>query len=549
MRSAIPLLCALAAVAPVVGVAQDEDGEDLDLDAADIFSTELTEEQFQQRVLVVPLTGTTAESQGVGALLEGYLADHLDPNRYEAMLLDEAPPVDDVAASLYYEGCPAGDELGCQFVLAEVSGVDRVIGGRVTVSGEGRYRVVVTVLGVRSATLEFTYALDLAAGEESLLPRTVELALERLRREELLEPLRDEEARRNRRRSAVEQARTTEDRLLVGRMSLDVSDEVFRGAEVEKKERGPRISEEDIEAVKEVEGLRGEWEEIGISEKQYLSWKNSNLDLDAWRWRWAGHRLMLLGSFHVGFAAGASGVRYYGAYLLSDDLRTVVDSYGWQRTDGGATLVLGGSIGIGILRNLDFEAGFSWQRARATVKLGYGSAIETADGWVADPANRPPSDWSTQTLDTIAGDIMLRYSILVVPIIRPTVGLGAYWIVYPNLYNDPNVADDVEQPEPAIPQRFPTFPRITDVGPQLEVGVALDFNRHVGLFLRAPMAFLLSPARQRTSGDYPPAVIVGAEDPGKPPIGVFRLLLGVQGRLFGLPVRLKERDTMMEIEE
>lgn len=527
----------------------DDEDDEIDLDAVDgpepeIFEAWSDEELFQ-RILIVPMHGETSESAGIGDLLEGFLAGALDnAPHFETFLLDEVPPVEDVEARLYYEGCPPGQELGCQFVIGEQAEVDRVVSGRVTVQSDDRYRVVVTILGVAGAELEFTYALDLAAGEEELLPRTVELALDRLRREELLEPLRDEEERALRRRRAVEQARSDEEKDLVQRMRLDVDENELARYEEERRARErTRVTTADLEEQKGIEGVDTEWDEIGITEKQYLSWRNSNMPLERWRHRWAGHRLMVLGSVSIGFSAGATALRYYGGYLLSDNLSAVVDSYAWQRSTGGSSPNLAASLGIGILRNLNFEVSLFWSRSTVHVKLSTGSTLPDGEGgWVPDPNNRPASEWSQQTLDTIGGDLMFRYSILVMPIVRPTFGLGAYWQQYPNLYNDPAVDDDEEVPTPSIPSRFQTFKRLTDVGPQIEAGVALDFNRWVGLFVRVPVSILVNPARVQTTGEYPPSIIVNAPDPERPPFGIVRVLLGVQGRVGGLPVKIQERD-------
>ncbi len=536
------------------GDEDDQDDEEIDLDAEDARGEQIldgwTDKELFQRVLIVPLVGETSESAGIGDLLEGFLATALDNNdRFETYLLDEVAPIDDIDARLYYEGCPPGEELGCQFVIAEQAEVDRVVSGRVTVQGEDRYRVVVTILGVVAAQLEFTYALDLAAGEEELLPRTVELALDRLRREELLEPLRDEEKRAARRRQVVEQARTDEEKDLVHRMDMDVDEDVLERYEEERRARArTRVTTKDLADQKGIEGVDTAWDEMGISEKQYLSWRNSHMPLDRWKWRWSGHRLMLLGSVSLGLAGGATALRYYGGYLLSDNLSAVVDSYSWQRSSAGTAPNLGFSLGIGILRNLDFEASLFWTRSTVHVQLATGSALPDGDGWVSDPNNRPPSDWARQTLDTFGGDFMFRYSVLVMPIVRPTVGLGVYWEQYPTLYNDPDVDDDIEVPTPSIQGRFQTFKRLVDAGPQIEGGVALDFNRFVGLFVRVPVTILLNPMRNQTSGPYPPSVLLNTPDPEKPPFGIIRVLVGIQGRVGGMPVKFKEYDGVDEID-
>jgi hypothetical protein len=514
--------------------------EDLDLDA-------IEEKDLEQRLLLVPFDAETQESEGVAALLESFLDDALARSpRFTVLGLDEAPKVEDVSASLYYDGCPPGEELGCQFVIGEGAAVDRVVSGRVTAQSGGRYRVVVTILNVPRAEMEFTYALDLAAGEEELLPRTVELALDRLRREELGAPERDAKEREEARRKAVEAAQTEEERRVVARMDLDLKEGELERLERERADRAEaaaRVTERDIEEIRSIEGAEREWETLGINERQYLSYRNSRLEWDTWRWRWAGHRFQILLSVQVGFVGGSTALRYYGSYLLSPDLQQVVDSYAWQRVDSGSSVSIGWSGGFGVLRNLDVELGGFWARGNVSYKLVTGATVEDAEGnFVPDPENRPPPDsWLEQSVSVWGGELMLRWFVLTTPAFRPTLGGGFAWVTYPSLYNDPEVPDDDESPPPAVASRFPTFKRLTDFAIQLEPGFTIDFNRWLGAFLRVPVAIGLNPLRVQETQRPEHPVIVDPEEPGAPPFGFVRVVVGVQGRLLGLPVQPKNR--------
>ena len=82
---------------------------------------------------------------------------------------------------------------------------------------------------------------------------------------------------------------------------------------------------------------------------------------------------------------------------------------------------------------------------------------------------------------------------------------------------------------------------MTDFGIQIEPGVQVDIGRHLGIFLRVPIGFGLNPTRLQTSGDHPPPIIRNADEPGRAPFGTVRVVLGVQGRLLGLPVQPKVR--------
>jgi hypothetical protein len=537
---------------------EDLPDDDVDLDAYErdrhedgpLIPEDITEEMLGQAILIVPMAGETSESTGVGVLLESFLRGALDnTDRFDVVGLEECPRVEDIDADLYYEGCPTGNELGCQFVIGEVAGVDRVVSGRVTVMAEERYRVVVTILSVSAADLEYSYALDLAAGEEELLPRTVELALDRLRREELLAPYRDAVEQDTARREAMAEARTEEERRLVARMEIDGDTSGIERAEEHANREEDDITQEDVDDIKSSEGVAREWDDMGISERQYISFKNSRLDFDDWRWRWSGHRFQILGSVNLGFIGGATGLRYYGGYLLDPGLSEVVERYSWQRVEKGSSFTFGASIGFGILRNLDVEFGGWWARSTVWVKIFSGDTVLDQDNnLIANPENHPPGDYSRQTVNLWGGELMLRYYILTMPIIRPTVAAGIQWVTYPSLYNNPDVPDDQETPEPPIRGNYFTFRQVTDFGIQVEPGVQVDIGRHLGIFLRVPIAFGVNGARKSVmlerygellDPDSSPAVIPNADEPGTGPFGTVRVVVGVQGRLLGLPVQPK----------
>jgi hypothetical protein len=534
--------------------ADDEWEEEVDLDfyepdEGDSTGYQIDDADLEQTVLIVELTGETAESAGVGVLLESYLRDSLeDIERYTLLTLDEAPPVQDTSADLYYRGCPPDNELGCQFVIGEVARVDRVVSGRVTVLSDAdgaRYRVVLTILNIQNAELEYSYALDLRAGEEGLLPATLTLALDRLQREQMLAPVRDEEERLRRRLRAMEDAATDEERRLVGRMTVATDWDAFARIDEERRAKEERVlTEADLEEQKGFEGRSTEWEDLGITEPQYLNYRNSRLEWEDWRKAWAGHRLMILGSVHGGFGGGALKQHYYGRYLADGSNVVVIDEeraqYGWMQPAAGGTGSFGFGLGVGILRNLDVEMSLFYLRTSLEVN-GDTAATETIDGNIVARA-RDTSSWDEEYFEPIAsldmwgGDVMARFFILNMRVVRPTIGLGVAWLVYPDLF------PDLEEGEtPAIGSEFPRFDRLVDVGPQIEVGVAIDFHRNVGMFLRVPVMFGANPNRAAATAEGPPASLYMATTPEAPPFGVVRVIIGVQARVFGLPLQPKKR--------
>ena len=548
MRWTLPLLTLLLPCLAAPAWAQDD--ADIDLDELDsemgrerppLYPEEITQSDLTQRVLIVPFRGATRGSEGIGELLGGYLFDELSSEEHLSVLsLAECDGIEGVDAELYYEGCPSGNEIGCQFVIGEVNGIDRVVGGRVTsLEDEERYRVVVTVLNVVTAQEEYSYALDLGAGEDDLLPRTAVLALDRLRREELLAPYREAEADYEGRIRAMQEAATDEEERLVARMEPEIDDdELAELARDLRDQPRERVTQADIDDVKEGEGVEREWDTLGLTERQYLSFKNSDREFDDWRTRWAGHRLQILLSGWGGFAGGATGLRYYGHFLYAPNLQGPhADYYALQQVELGTGFVLGFSAGFGILRNLDVEFSGWWSRNTTRIKLYSDTAVPNPEypdnepdrPRIPDPAGDPePTRYSPRDTNLFGGDIMFRFYVLQVPLVRPSLGGGIAWITYPNLRANDAV-------EGGIPSEFETFDQLTDFGVQVEGGVNFDFHTNVGLFVRVPVMIGLNPSRsQEIEGDS--NVIVQRDGLDSAPFGTVKVVVGVQGRFFGKPL-------------
>jgi hypothetical protein len=560
MRRTLPLLLLLVASLPPAALAQrggdaeDDDEEDIDLDAVDrsmgrerppLYPEEITRAELTQKVLVVPFRGETRGSEGIGELLGGFLYDELSNESHLTTLdLSECTDVEGVEADLYYLGCPAGNELGCQFVIGEVNGLDRVIGGRVTSLGEEeRYRVVVTILNVKTAQEEYSYALDLGAGEDDLLPRTAVLALDRLRREELLAPYREAEEEQENRIRAMQDAATEEEERLVARMEPEIEDEELADlARDLRRSTRRKVTQADIDDVKSADGVEREWESMGLTERQFLSYRNSDLDFDDWAARWAGHRFQILLSGWAGFVGGGTGVRYYGHFLRAPNLQGPhADDYAFQHVEAGSGFVLGFSAGFGILQNLDVEFSGWWSRNVTRIQIYADQAVRNPVNQdsdpdndqpdrplIPDPAGDPPPGWDSRETNLFGGDVMVRFYPIQVPIVRPSLGAGIAWMTYPNLKANDEVAG-------GIPEEWITFDQLTDFGVQLEGGVNFDFHYNVGIFLRVPVMIALNPSRsQEVAGAAD--VITPFESPTDPPFGTIKVVIGVQGRLFGKPL-------------
>jgi hypothetical protein len=94
---------------------------------------------------------------------------------------------------------------------------------------------------------------------------------------------------------------------------------------------------------------------------------------------------------------------------------------------------------------------------------------------------------------------------------------------------------------------------VVDFGPQIEPGVQFDINRWLGIFLRVPIMFAANPKRVEDRRNHEINKIYSDGDAlpdVSPPFGIIRAVIGVQGRLFGMPVKPKQNyDDMLEEDE
>ena len=458
-------------------------------------------------VLVAGLQPVTPESAGVAALLSTVLEQHLqDQAELEVLPLDLVPPLHGTDVRLYLETCPAGEQVGCAFVVSQHAGADYAITGSLALDMD-EVMVWLSLVDVAQASEAVALELVIPPGQDHLLMEQVAPLLGRVIRGELgkLEDIRQE--------GAYDTSTTRE---LVQAELDELAAETGAAVQLGSLSTGMRVSQpdftpQDLEAMRQEEGLT-EWERLGMSERSYLDYRNSGMDLQSWRALSRGRLLQLLVRPRVSVLYGPVGGSYLGAFL-QDPGQGVVETYAWQAATGGVGGSYGLDLGLGLTPSIEVEAG---------VARAHGRYVTTVRQEVLDTVTRPDDP-----IESGNASLVLSGGLRLVPFptqrFRPLVAAGVV------LWRGSRVTDHVDLSSLTV--ELPVFPAPALVGARGVAGFEAWLGPRWDLVVQAPVTLLV--------GDFVEVYDEGVdalsskeEAPGPVPFAA-GLELGLQLRLGG----------------
>jgi len=479
----------------------------------------------QATVLAAGFQPESPESAGLAALLSSALEEALGQQAAFALLTPErVPPLGETGAQLYLDVCPAGEQLGCTFVVAQHAGADFAVTGAVLVQQAGA-AVWVSLVDVGQAREALSFDLDLAPGGDQVLMERVAALLGRLVAGEL-------GAEGDIRQLEVPgELRALDEEELAGLLEEEVglpTRGLRRGMEL----RLPTFTPDDLERQRQEEGL-AEWERLGLSERAWLAWKNSGLTLSDWRARAVGRALQVLIRPRAAFLWGPVEGRYHARFaqdlsLYPED--TLVEVYAWQSAGSGTGGGYGLELGFGLTPAVELELGLLRVHGR------FYTLVQQEDvGEVVIPA---------EEIATGNASLLLSAGMRMAPAparaVRPVLGLGAaFW-------RGSAVDDHVDLSTLEVP--LPTFAAPVLVGVRAVGGAELRLGPRWDLVAQVPLLLLLGDGAEvhDEGGEALPAKAA----PGAPLPFAAGLELCAQLRLGGRdPQRRGPRGGQLEDEE
>lgn len=519
LRWLLPLLGAL-----IVGPAAAQDDERAYEEEPRDYGLPLAD-RTAQAVLVVPLLPDNVDSVDGAAALTRALIEGLEAREHLTVeRLSDVPAIYDgnstIAASLYMRGCPPDQELGCQLIVGEKAGVDRVVSG--TSRADGARRVVtITFLGVALSELEYSFEVQLGPEDDPTLVEAVELTLEELAdpydRNQLEDETRLDGAELDRRRRQKERA-------AMRVLDLVLPDSAYQPLEGSLTVRRERISEEDLAAQDDAELVSTVWEDAGLTKAQYVRWHNSRLDLDTWKLRAANHFLQPIIGIELGSLFGPLELDFAGNYIFEqDDPRNVADSVSTLQPRRGSGFSMGLTLGFGLTTFLDFEFTGTMTFSRLNVILQKYEFGDEPGSIEADPI---PIESGSQ-IRTYGMAWKLRFYPVAVWRVKPTLAGGFAMMLWPDLGNP-------ERYEFSGPWYWAPSERYNDQAFLIEPGLVVEFTPHVALTANLPIAISARPPQARvfTVDPYPDSALLDAyvETPALPKPGYVGIRIGLQIR-------------------
>ncbi|NOY24875.1 MAG: hypothetical protein GXP62_03295 [Oligoflexia bacterium] len=366
------------------------------------------------RVFVSPFIAETREATSIASLMSGFLRQQLDAHaELDAIGADEVGPIFDTSAQLYLDSCPAGDQVGCAFVVGEVAHAEYALTGSVDSAGDVS-RVNVIIIDVLESRQVISFQADLAVGDDVVFADGVARILVAVVSGEAGRSADIRDTDDSASRATTQARRQAEIAAQLDQLSLELGDVTTLSTRTEMEIERPRFTIGDLSDRMDQEGVKP-WERLDMKPREYLRYKNSSLSLRDWRQRAMGRQGQLILRAGLGAGTGPSHGEYYGLFARSDQDLNVMEAYSYQAVTSGSGYSVAASASYGILPFLEVGAHLASTSGRYSLLID--SYVVGDEHTLNDPELRSNSVFSI-------GPQILGV-LLPTSIIRPVVGLDA----------------------------------------------------------------------------------------------------------------------------
>ena len=388
-------------------------------------------------VLVAPFEPANDSATGLVAMMPDFLRQQLSTD-FTMLSVADIGPIYDTPAEEYAVSCTPGEFVGCAFVLAEAGGAQYAITGTIEAHERGS-RIDVRIVDIHNAREAVGFVVDVATGDDTVLADAIALVIAAVQRGEIGGEV-------DMREEGVAQAPVGPDKEEAASDLNQLNQEIGGVDTIDTREEGVLIeteyTRENLFEDMEAEGTKP-WERLDMSPRAYLRYKNSGRPLYEWRELAEGRQRQVLLRASVGYGRGPVQGNYYGRVALSSQTLEVAETYAWQSMESAAGFSLVGSVGYGILPEL--EVGITGGRASGRFAVDIHRITE------GDFSSTPdPSDYSNASL--FIGPQAL-YAILPTATLRPVIGASA--IIYRGTGVDSHIIPPSELPGGGVLEALP----------------------------------------------------------------------------------------------
>ncbi len=324
------------------------------------FEEDFEVEREPVRIFVSEFQSESTETASLAAMMRDFLVEAVDREPL-LMSLDvaEAPDLLGMSALRYLETCPAGQGVGCAYVVADqlqarlaLAGVIRVPEGE---EGETGRIVDLTVIDVEDGREAFALQVDLNLGGDDRLASGVIRLLLAIGTGEVggLEDIRHAPGEASEAPSLDRDEVAAELEQLQQELGGMVTLAPRSSGEIPR----PRYTEEQL-GEEMLSDAAKPWEMMDMRPDEFVRFRNSGLTLHAWKQASLGRKNQLMLRPVLGYARGPLSTRYSGVYALGPAPGfSLQERYAWQGLESANGVVAGGWVGWGLAPALELDIG------------------------------------------------------------------------------------------------------------------------------------------------------------------------------------------------
>lgn len=365
--------------------------------------------------------------------------------------IDEVDDYESYTARSYVESCPAHQLDGCAFVIGERAEAMWVLIGSVEDNGSG-HDVSVTFVDVEATQALITVENRLQGGDEQswaeAMAGVLNLIVDGAANDSDIRPGDEQwETSWERRRAEAERAAAE----LGEAGGLETMVRIPLAIET----KPVKVSVQDLEEYEETDATKP-WERVGMSQGEFLKYRNSDMSLEEWKTKQLGRFGKIIVRAGVGGGSGPYSQLYDGRWARDDQTLNVVHVESFQQVTSGGSTTFELEAGFGVAPFLDVTGIYG-------VRTGHFEYYQHQET-VGDPTPEGVPD--SRSITTNHYGARVTFAPMPYAKIRPLAAVGVF------VWSGKRVDQVVGLPEPLQETVHPK-PALTfvEVAPGLEVEV------------------------------------------------------------------------------
>jgi hypothetical protein len=365
-------------------------------------------------------------------------------------------------ARTYMDSCPPGQHMGCAFVVGGRAGAEWTVTGKVADDLDG-LAVKVSFIDITNSNVSLTFGVTLDGTNDDVFVDGVATVLDKIisgaaEEVDIRGSLDDPEAR-----AALEAAQAS----MIASSLAELEDTL---GEVEQQMmievEAPKLSRDDL---RNLEGREDgtPWDNLEMSQSEFLRYRNSGKPLSDWRRLSNGRAGQLLARIAFGGGTGPFEQIFDGRYVLDDTDLQVIETSEFQEISNGGNTFVEFELGVGVHRWFEVTGLFGFRSAPYYFLFHQQVQNDDPDTIRIKPAEK-------DIVNSMHFGARMSFVPLTTYPVRPTVGAGfVYWMG--------TTLNQVVVAPPAIKE----LPANSLFLIQLTPGGEVSLGRYVNVFARA----------------------------------------------------------------